>query len=73
MKKNYKELSHELQKMESDFIFNHVIKEIYETYPDIVLFTVHDSILFPISYYDKVKVIFDKHFQNLISIFESKH
>jgi hypothetical protein len=73
MKKNYKELSHELQKMESDFIFNHVIKEIYETYPDIVLFTVHDSILFPISYYDNVKVIFDKHFQNLISIFESKH
>jgi hypothetical protein len=73
MKKNYKELSHELQKMESEFIFNTVIKEIYETYPNIILFTVHDSIIFPKSYYDRVKVIYDKHFENLISIFESKH
>ena len=73
IKKNYKELSHELQKMESEFIFNIVIKEIYETYPNISLFTVHDSIIIPKSYYDRVKVIYDKHFQNLIRIFESKH
>ena len=66
MKKNYKELSHELQKMESDFIFNNVIKEIYETYPEITLFTVHDSIIFPKSYKHKVDVIFNKHFQKLI-------
>jgi len=65
-RKNYKELSHELQKMESEFIFNHVIKEIYEKYPDIVLFTVHDSIIFPKSYQEKVEVIFNKHFQRLI-------
>ena len=73
IKKNYKELSHELQKMESNFIFNNVIKEIYDTYPEIILFTVHDSILFPISYYDRVKIIYDKHFQNLIKIFISNH
>jgi hypothetical protein len=65
-KKNYKELSHELQKMESEFMFNQVILEIYETYPNIILFTIHDSIVFPKSYQEKIKVIFDKHFQNLI-------
>lgn len=69
MKKNYKELSHELQKMESNFIFNIVIKEIFEKYPDIILFTVHDSIICQKSHYDNVKAIFDKHFQNLVSIF----
>ena len=65
-KNNYKELSHELQKMESNFIFNTVIKEIYETYPDIILFTVHDSIVCSKSNYNNVKVIFDKHFNELI-------
>lgn len=65
-RKNYKELSHELQKMESEFIFNNVIKEIYSTYPEIVLFTVHDSILFPKSYQEKVESIFNKHFEILI-------
>ena len=68
-KKNYKELSHELQKMESEFVFNQIIKEIYETYPEIVLFTVHDSIIYPKSYEDRVELIFNKHFQNLIRIF----
>lgn len=65
-RKNYKELSHELQRMESKFIFNEVIKEIYDKYPNIILFTVHDSIIFPKSYEEKVKSIFDKHFQKLI-------
>ena len=68
-KKNYKELSHQLQKMESEFIFNGIIKEIFETYPEIVLFTVHDSIIFPKSYESKIKIIYDKHFDNLIKIF----
>ena len=66
---SYKELSHELQKMESNFIFNNVISEIYDTYPNIILFTVHDSIIFPKSYQEKVEVIFNKHFQNLIKNF----
>jgi len=46
-----------------------IIKEIYETYPEIVLFTVHDSIIYPKSYEDRVELIFNKHFQNLIRIF----
>ena len=65
-RKNYKELAHELQKMESEFIFNQVIKEIYETYPEIILFTVHDSILFPKSYEERVRIIFNKYFDRLI-------
>lgn len=68
-KKNYKELSHELQKMESEFIFNKIIKEIYDTYPDIILFTVHDSILFPKSHQEKIEIIFNKHFEKLIKNF----
>ena len=68
-RKNYKELSHELQKMESEFIFNNVIKEIFDTYPEIILFTVHDSIIFQKSYQDKVEAIFNKHFDNLIKNF----
>lgn len=65
-RKNYKELSHELQKMESNFLFNNVLKEVFEIYPDITLFTVHDSIIFPKSYYSGIKEIFDKHFEKLI-------
>jgi len=66
LRDNYKELSHELQKMESQFIYNKVIKEIYDTYPNIVLFTIHDSIMFPMSYKEKIETIFNKHFQDLI-------
>jgi len=69
LRKNYKELSHELQKMESKFIFNDVIREIYDTYPQIIFFTVHDSIIFPMSYKDKIESIFYKHFENLIKNF----
>jgi len=65
-RKNYKELSHELQKMESNFVFNNVIKEIYDKYPEIILFTVHDSIVFPKSYQERVEDIFNKYYQNLI-------
>jgi hypothetical protein len=66
---NYRELSHDLQRMESKFIFKKIIKEIFVTYPDIVLFTVHDSIIFPKSYQDNIEFIFNKHFQNLIKNF----
>ena len=66
LKENYRELSHDLQRMESDFIFNVVLKEIFETYPELILFTVHDSIIFPMSYKERVDIIFNKHFNNLI-------
>jgi hypothetical protein len=43
--KDYKKLSHKLQRLESDFIYNKVINDIMILYPDITLITVHDSII----------------------------
>jgi len=57
---NYKSLAHTLQRMESDFIFGKVVKKLYEKIPDIRLFTVHDSILFPIKYKKEVTDIFER-------------
>ena len=58
MNEDYRYLSHRLQRMESDFIFGKVIKEIWEKYPHIKLFTVHDSINFPMKYKRQVEEIF---------------
>ena len=63
---DYRYLSHKLQKMESNFIFNQVIKEVYEKYPHIKLFTVHDSINFPVKYKKEVEEIFNKNLRKLI-------
>jgi hypothetical protein len=63
---DYRFLAHTLQKMESDFIFGKVIKDIYESIEGIRLFTVHDSILFPRKYEKEVNKIFTKHLKELI-------
>lgn len=43
--KDYRALSYKLQRLESEFIFNKVIKSINNNYPNIILITVHDSII----------------------------
>jgi len=63
--KDYRFLAHTLQRMESDFIFGKVIKEIYEKIPDIKLFTVHDSISYPIKYKSIVEEIFNRNLKLL--------
>lgn len=63
---NYKSLSHALQNLESKFIFNTVIKHVYKLIPEIKLFTVHDSICYPITYKQQVKDIFDYHQRKLL-------
>lgn len=65
LKKSYKELSHELQLLESNFIFG-VIEEIKRMYPHIRCFTVHDSIVFPKKYKEEVSLIFKQHLKKLI-------
>lgn len=55
---SYKEMSHALQKMESNFIYNKVISYIIEKFPDIKLFTIHDSIVYPLEYKVEVELIF---------------
>lgn len=57
--KNYKIVAHELQRMESDFIYNNVVSEIYDISPTIVLFTVHDCVVIPENYKDVVEPIFN--------------
>lgn len=58
---NYKIISHELQRSESNFLFNNIIKDIMTHYPEIKLFTVHDSITYPKQYHDEVNDIFNYH------------
>ena len=55
---DYKILAHELQKAESNLIFNKIIRQIITLYPDIKLITVHDSIIIPIKYREEVSSIF---------------
>ena len=55
---NYRSLSHILQRIESNFIFNKLIKTIMLLYPDIKIVTVHDSIIVPVRYKEIVEIIF---------------
>ena len=58
-KDNYRALAYELQRSESNLLFNTIIRDISDKYPDIPFFTVHDSITIKASDYEKVKEIFD--------------
>ena len=57
---DYKVLAHVLQSAESNLIFNKIIREIMNLYPDIKIVTVHDSIIFPKKYRDDIERIFDQ-------------
>jgi len=63
---DYKSLSHQLQKIESDFIFNKCVKTIKNKFPHIKLFTIHDSIVFPIKYKEEVSIIFRNFLKDLL-------
>lgn len=63
---SYKSLSHRLQLLESDFIFGKVVTEIKQKFPHIRLFTIHDSICYPIKYKEEIGIIFRKHLNNLL-------
>ncbi|MFA5585581.1 MAG: hypothetical protein WDA02_03430 [Saccharofermentanales bacterium] len=56
---NYKSLSHDLQLLESKFIFNTVVDNIYKSYDNMNLFTIHDSISCQMSDKNKVEEIFN--------------
>jgi hypothetical protein len=66
--KDYKILSHDLQLRESDFIYNKVIRHIMNSYPEMTIFTIHDSIDIPIKYKDEVDAIFNYYLRNLITL-----
>ena len=57
----HKALSYELQRSESNMLFNNILRDVINTDMDIPFFTVHDSICVKESDYDIVKDIFDYH------------
>jgi hypothetical protein len=66
--KDYKVLSHDLQLRESNFIYNKVINHLMNSYPEMPIFTVHDSIDVPIKDKDKVEVIFNYYLRNITDL-----
>ena len=52
-------LAYDLQKAESNLIFNTIIKKINQFYPEIKLITIHDSIVIPKKYREEVNQIFE--------------
>lgn len=57
---DYKALSYDLQRAESKFVFNTVIKRIIKEYPEIKMITVHDSIVFPVKWKKEITEIFEQ-------------
>jgi hypothetical protein len=55
---DYKILAYDLQKAESNLIFNKMIKNIMNLYPEIKIITIHDSIVVQKKYRDIVNNIF---------------
>ena len=55
---DYKVLAYDLQKAESDLIFNKIIKRIINTHPHIKMITIHDSIVIPKKDRDIASIIF---------------
>ena len=55
---NYRMLSYDLQKAESNFIFNNLVKTIMNIYPEIKIVTVHDSIMVKAKYKNIIEPIF---------------
>lgn len=56
---DYRVLAYDLQKAESDLVFNTVIKKVMQFYPEIKLITIHDSIVVPRKYKEEVNQIFE--------------
>ena len=57
-KGDYKVLAYELQKAESNLIFNKIIREVKKYFPEIKIVTVHDSIIIPRNKRNEVEAIF---------------
>jgi len=57
-KGDYKVLAYELQKAESNLIFNKIIREIKKSFPGMKIVTVHDSIIVPRNMRNEAEAIF---------------
>lgn len=61
-KGDYRQLSYELQKAESEFIYNRVLVDFSSRFPGVPFLTVHDSIIIQKSYANECKDVFSYHF-----------
>ena len=61
-KGDYRLLAHRLQNLESNLIFNKIIKEMAYIYPEVKLVTCHDSIICAEKYKDVLTSTFQKNF-----------
>ena len=61
---NHKILAHDLQRAESNLIYNKIIKKIMLLNPEIKIITVHDSLVIAKKYHKIVKSIFDYELSN---------
>jgi hypothetical protein len=57
---DYRKVSHDLQRAESNLIFNKIVRKIMVLYPEIKVITIHDSIIVQKKYEEVVKIIFNK-------------
>lgn len=58
-KGDYRILAYDLQRAESNLIFNKIIKNIMIKYPHVKIVTIHDSIVVPRIYRDEINDIFE--------------
>lgn len=65
---DYKKLAHQLQRSESNLIYNIIIKEIMTKHPQIPIITIHDSIMFPKRYKEVVEEIFRRNIKEAFNI-----
>jgi len=61
---DYKIMAHDLQKAESNLIYNRIIRNVMLEYPEIKMITVHDSIVIPKKWKDVVNNIFEMELSN---------
>lgn len=67
-KGDYRILAYDLQKSESNLIFNIIIKNIMVSYPHIKVITIHDSIVIPRIYKEEVTNIFESELRKEFNI-----
>jgi len=60
----YKSLSHNLQLIESDLVFNKIVNDIIVNYPHIKILTIHDSIICPHKFKNEIGKIFRERIEN---------
>ena len=67
IKGDYRILSYELQRLESNLIYNSIIRDLMTYYPDIKIITIHDSIIYPERWEKEVKEIFNTKLENVFN------